>query len=190
MSHQAHPGHPFSGGVFGFPGGEFVVGIDVQALIEKQRAVVENLPTHDCPIVFGGERVEVRLTKLHGGEWSDLVGAHPPRTANESDRFAGFDQNSLPGAYPVGSILFAGEPVDAEQWSEIYGMLDSVARNTLVMGIYKLNLLDPMNQLVALGKVGSGGLSGSPANRESRRVASKGGSQRKSRATSTTKKAD
>lgn len=161
--------------------------VDVQALIEKQRAVVENLPSRECFAVFGGERVEVQITKLRSDAWADLIAAHPPRPGNELDREAGFNQKTLPGGYPVGSLLFGGEPVTVEQWAEIFPLLDTITRNQLVQTIYLLNILDPVRELLALGKVGQGGTSGSPANRESRRAASKGGNQRKSRATTTPK---
>ena len=161
--------------------------VDVQALIEKQRAVVENLPSRECFAVFGGERVAVQVTKLRSDAWADLVAAHSPRPGNDLDREAGFNQKSLPGGYPVGSLLFGGEPVTVEQWAEIFPLLDTITRNQLVQTIYHLNILEPVRELLALGKVGQGGTSGSPANRESRRAASKGGSQRKSRATTTQK---
>lgn len=163
------------------------MGIDVQALIEKQRAVVENLPSDVCGISLGGEHVEVRFTKLRADDWADLMAAHPPRSGSSEDQYAGFNQKSMPGGYPVASLLVGGGPVSAEQWAEIYSLVDSVSRNLMAATIYGLNIAKPMRELLALGKAGQGGTSGSPANRESRRAASKGGSQRKSRATTTQK---
>ena len=189
MSHQAHPGHPFSGGVHGFPGGEFVVGIDVQALIEKQRVVMAERKSQSCGVVFGGELVTVELSKLRSDEWRDLVSKHPPRKGT-TDSDAGFNPLTLPAAFPADSILFGDSVVTAESWENIFSLLEPGAQDEIAGMAYKLHVLDPYLKLVVLGKAALGGRSGSPVNRESRRVASKGGSQRKSRATSTTKKAD
>ena len=165
------------------------MGIDVQALIEKQRAVVAERKSQSCGVEFGGELVTVELSKLRSDEWRDLVSKHPPRKGT-TDADAGFNALTLPPAFPADSILFGDSVVTAESWESIFSLLEPGAQDEIAGIAYKLHVLDPYLKLVVLGKAALGGRSGSPVNRESRRVASKGGSQRKSRATSTTKKAD
>lgn len=160
--------------------------VDVQALIEKQRAVVAERKSAVCRVEFGGAEVTVELAKLKSDEWRDLVSHHPPRKGT-TDTDAGFNPLTLPLAYPAGSILFGGEEVTQESWESIYPLLEPSAQDEVSGIAYKLHVLDPYLRLVVLGKAASGARSGSPASRESRRAASKGGSPRKSRATTTQK---
>lgn len=160
------------------------MGIDIQALIEKQRAITAKRESLACPGVVGGEYVTIELFKLRSDDWRDLVDAHPPRS-DTSD--TAFNQVTLGCAYPAGSVLVGGSEVSQEQWAEIFRELELTEKETIYSILYALHVLEPMKRLVALGKAAQGGLSGSPANRESRRAASKGGSPRKSRATTTLK---
>lgn len=161
--------------------------VDVQALIEKQRAIVAVPKSLDVPVEFADSVVTVEVFKLLGDGWRLLKEAHQPRPGVSSDRDAGFNELTLMPAYPAESLRFGGESVTAEQWTDIYMMLEEPAKNLLAGAAYRLHLLDPINRLAELGKAVSGGRSGSPANRASRRAASKGGSQRKSPATTTLK---
>lgn len=74
-----------------------------------------------------------------------------------------------------------------ESWESIYPLLEPSAQDEVSGIAYKLHVLDPYLKLVVLGKAASGARSGLPASRESHRADSKGGSPRKSRATTTQK---
>lgn len=176
VSHQARPGHPFSGEFMVFPGGEFVVGIDIQAMLEKQRAIVAKRESLACSVEWGGEYVSVELFKLRADEWRDLIDAHPPRP-DTSDTI--FNQTTMGGAYPAGSVLVGGSEVSQDEWAEIFGGLEPMSQENVYAILYALHVLEPMKRLVSLGKAAQGGTSGSPANRASRRAASRGGSRQK-----------
>lgn len=161
--------------------------VDVRALIAKQRAELDAAVPVLVEVELAGEVLTVGVRKLSGDDWQELVSKYPPRTGTTDDR-VGFNQKDLPGGYPIEYLTVASEPIDADTWRDMYAVLTAPGRNALVATMWGENVMEPMKRL-AEGKAMAGGSSGSPANRASRRAASKGGSPRSSRATSTTKKA-
>lgn len=151
---------------------------DVHALIEKQRASLEATEPQVAEIVLGGELVDVSVTKMRGDAWETLAAEHEPRTGTTDARI-GFNAKTLPGDYPVERLLVGGEPIDAATWRSVWESLDPPSRTSVVNIMWGANVLIPMQERIALGKARSGVKSGSPANRASRRAASKGGSPRK-----------
>lgn len=164
--------------------------MSIRDLIEAQRAEIDDLETKIVPVPFGGELVDISVTQIRDDEWLDLVATHPPRSNVEADAFIGFNQKSLAGDYPSGKIRINGETIDDEQWEEIWGLMNLIGKNSVTTALYEINVFKKVQRFKALGKARVGRSSGLPANRASRRAASKGGSPRKSPATSTTKKAD
>ena len=162
--------------------------MDIQALIAAHRAEVESAPSKDVPIPFGGESVTVTVTELRGDAWQDLTAEHPPRAGNTDDEQLGFNPKTLTEAFP--GVRVNGELVDAGTWAEMYSLMDAVSRNAIAGTIWQVHVMDKLSKFAALGKASAARQSVSPANRASRRAASKGGSQPKSRGTSTTKKDD
>jgi len=153
--------------------------MDLKALVAKQRDALADLKTKTVEVVLGGEAVEVVLAKVSPDEWQELAADHPPRKTNTGDHSIGYDQYALPRDYPADRITVGGEAVDQEQWAEIYSVLEAVHRNSIGSLIWGLNVLDVMEELQRLGKAAAGRRSASPANRESRRAASKGASRQK-----------
>lgn len=151
--------------------------MDLKALIEKQRLALEQPKTASAPIVAGGEMLTVSITKIDPNDWQTLVGEHYPRKGVDSDLNVGYDQHSLPRDYPVSRIRVEDEEVDVETWQSLYDVIDSTHKNTIGSTMYGLNVLDAIRELGALGKAKA--RSGSPANRESRRAASKAGNPQK-----------
>jgi len=153
--------------------------MDLKALIAKQREALAEVKTKTLEVVLGGEAVEVVVAKVSPDEWQELASSHPPRRTNTGDHSIGYDQYALPRDYPAGRITVGGEPVDQEEWAEIYSVLEAVHRNSIGSLIWGLNVYDVMQELQRLGKAEAGRQSASPANRESRRAASKAGSRAK-----------
>ncbi|MEV8023399.1 hypothetical protein [Microbacterium sp. NPDC080220] len=161
--------------------------MNVKELIEKQRAEVAQEKTQTAQIVYGGELVEVEVVKLLPDDWQQLVAKCPPRTAHPGDANIGYDQAQLPRLYPADKIRFGGEVIDQDTWEEIWKPMDSVHRNNIGTVIWGLNHYAAVKELRELGKAAAGQPSSSPARSGSRPAASKGGSPRKSRATTTRK---
>lgn len=153
--------------------------MSLKDLIAKQRAEVENLGSDSVKVALGGELVEVVIIKLRPDEWENLTASNPPRAGIDSDRNLGFNQDHLPKDYPPERITVAGEPVDAETWADVWSVLTSVNRKNIGTLIWGINVYSAMVELRELGKAEAGQSSSSPANRESRRAASKAGSRQK-----------
>lgn len=151
--------------------------MDYKALIEKQRAALQEERVVPVPIEFGGETVVVEVVRLMPDDWQQLLADHPPRRTNQGDVNLGFDQDGVFRNYP--KVRIDGEVLPVEDWSEMYGVMLAPARNLVGSSMYGVNHSEPMTKLIALGKAAAGQGSGSPANRESRRAASKAGSPRK-----------
>lgn len=159
----------------------------LQALIAKQRAVLEKPKTAEVNVALAGQLVPVEITKLMPDDWQALVGQNPVRSNVRSDANVGFDQDKLPRAYPADKIKVGGEQVDEETWRAMYAVLDVAHRNAVSTLMWGQNVYEAIMELRDLGKAVAGQSSGSPANRASRRAASKGGSPRKSPSTTTPK---
>ena len=152
---------------------------NLKDLIARQRAEVEAPKSLPVNVALGGELVEVEISRLLPDDWDALVLAHPPRATSRSDAKIGYDQRALPRNYPASHIRVAGEPVDQETWVEVYASLRSVNKNNVGTLMWGLNIFDELKELQALGKAAAGRQSSSPANRESRRAASKAGNRAK-----------
>lgn len=161
--------------------------MNVQELIEKQRAELSQEKAERVEIALGGELVEVKVKKLMPDVWQELVAVHPPRKGATGDANVGYDQGSLPRDYPTTHLLVAGEPVDGETWASLWAVLDSVHRNSVGAVIWGVNYYAAVKELRELGKAAAGQASSSPATSGSRPAASKAGSRRKSPATTTRK---
>jgi hypothetical protein len=162
--------------------------MDLKALIAKQRQELETPKTETLNVVLAGELVEVRITKLMPDDWQQLVATHPPRVGIDSDGNLGFDQATLPRDYLATHIQVAGEDIETETWTEMFGLLDSVHRNNIGTVVWGLNVYAAVKELRELGKARADQESASHGNRASRHAASKAGSPRPSRSTSTTTK--
>ena len=153
--------------------------VDLHALIAKQRDVLAKTKKASVDVVLAGVLVAVEVTKLHPDQWQALVVDHPPRATAAGDAVVGYDEHGLPRDYPAEKISVGGEPVDQETWQEIYAVLEGVHRNNVGNLIWGLNVYQVLQELKTLGKAAAGRRSSSPANRESRRAASKAGSRAK-----------
>lgn len=161
--------------------------MSLQDLINKQRAELAQDKTGDVEIVLGGELVQVTVTKLMPDEWQQLVAVHPPRPTATGDANIGYDQAALPRDYPADRITVAGENVDTATWQELWSVLETAHRNNVGTLMWGLNHYAAIKELRELGKAAAGQPSSSPAPSGSRPAASKAGSPRKSRATTTRK---
>lgn len=150
--------------------------MDIAALIEKQRAALDNRPTVDVPVVMAGEVVTVTFAKADQTEWEDLTLAHPARLGT-SDVNIGYDQRAVAAAYP--RVVIDGDPVEAEQWAEFYRLLVVTHRKNVATALWGLNVYDDIVEAQNLGKAVAAKSPRSPGNRASRRAGSKAASPQK-----------
>jgi hypothetical protein len=161
--------------------------MDIQALIEKQRTILETPKSESQPVLYGGEKITVEIIELLPDDWQQLVWENPARAGIKADSNVGFNQDLLPRRYPASRVRVGGEEVDQETWATVYAGLKSAHRNIVTTLIWGVNVYDAMLELAALGKAEADRESASQGNRASRRAGSKGGNPPKSRSTSTPK---
>lgn len=147
--------------------------------IAAARVALEDAPTDEVGVVFNGKLRNVVVTKLLPDDWQQLVAENQPRTGHQSDNGLGYNQNELPRSYPVERIKIDGEQVDAETWREFFEIIEPVDKNNVNTLMWGLNVFEAVKRLQELGKVVAGQPLSSPANRASRRVASRAGNQQK-----------
>jgi hypothetical protein len=155
------------------------MGIDLESLIEQQRASLENPPEVDIPVVLAGQRLTVTVMKARPDDYQALIEECPPRKGVTEDANIGYNQTLLPRQYPVERLRVAGEAVSREAWANLFSVVDVAYKTNLHTAMFQLNMMDTLTELQRLGKAEAGQSSNSPANRESRRAASKGGSREK-----------
>lgn len=130
--------------------------MNIQEKIAAQRALVENPPTFALNVMLGGERTVVEFTKLRGDEWQLIARMNPPRVGVQGDKDMDVNLDTLPADYPVAKITVDGEPVDEATWREMYALLDSFHKQNVAVGIWELNILSGVLELVAAGKAVAG----------------------------------
>lgn len=147
--------------------------VDLDALIEKQRAEQQKTKTAEVGVALGGEIVTVVVKRLLPDDWQQLTLRFPKPGA-------AYDKTKLPPEYPASHITLGGGDVTAEKWRAVWAVLEVPAREVVDAIMWGLNYYDAYKELEALGKAEAARRSNLPANRASRRAASKGGSRQKS----------
>lgn len=134
--------------------------MDIKALIAKQRAELDVKKVVPVQVVLGGEKVTVEVGKLTPDVWDDLVSTCPPRPGVEGDAMVGYNPKRLASLYP--DISINGEPLSADDWADMYSVLDSAWRNNIEVTIWGVNVNESLQELRRLGKARSGKDSTSP----------------------------
>ncbi len=135
---------------------------DYKALIEKQRAKLEEVRQESIDVALGGEVVSLTVRKLHPDVWDALVGGNSPRRTVESDALVGYNPKAVAKAYP--HVSADGEELDAATWADMYSVLESTWKNNVEVLIWGLNVNEALKELRELGKARAGRKSPSPAN--------------------------
>lgn len=152
---------------------------ELEELIERQRVALESPRFHEITVVVAGVRKTVRVSKLRPDDWQQLVRSCPPSPGYKPDESIGYNQDALPRAYPVERLLVDGEAVSQDLWAALFSVVDSSHKNNLHTAMWDLNVMSSLTELKELGKAEAGQSSSLPANRESRRAASKAASRQK-----------
>lgn len=162
---------------------------DLAADIAAARAALETPEKQTLQVVLARKLRTIEFTKLRPDEWQLLTSMHSPRPGVDRDKNLGANYDALPRDYPASQVTIDGETVDQQTWQDVFGLLDSVHRNNVATVLWGLNVYNAIKQLQDLGKAVAGQSNDSPAKSGARRAGSTAASPRKSRGTTTTRKA-
>ena len=149
---------------------------DIKADIAAERAKLENAEPVAFEIAVGGKKRKLAVTRVPPADWANLTVMHRPRP-DTVDEGVGYNQETLPPAYPTSRITIDGETVDQDTWRDLYGALVSPHRERVGTAIWGVNVYAGIEEFRALGKATAGKPSSSPASKESPPVDSSAGNQ-------------
>ena len=142
--------------------------MDIDALIARQKAALDNVKPVDQDVLLGDEAVTVRLWPLTGPAWRDLVATHPWREGAQFDQQLGYNLDGVVRDYPKVYLVVDGEPVNVtDRWADLFEVLSGADIKNLGFAVWGLNEFDPADRLVKAGKASAGGRrkkQNSPAN--------------------------
>lgn len=142
--------------------------------IAAAKAEIESAEPLTVPVYVGGELVEVSFRPVEGHVWADLVASSPPRPGSTLDGNVGYNSDAVARRYPLSLVLVDGEPVSAEDWSDLHDVIPSPSVKLIAAGLWGLNQNDPAKRIAELGKARAGAQPKkrrSPANSGSRKSA-------------------
>lgn len=149
--------------------------MNVDDLIDKAQQIASDAAPETRNVILGGEWVSVRLTKLRGDQWRDLIAQHPPR-AGFMDQNLGYNLDAVTAAYPRVAIVHDGEVDDLRRtdeegtvyvWPRIAQALEAPALETIGQALFEMHQLNPLQEMIAAGKASRGGRVTKPRSPES-----------------------
>lgn len=140
--------------------------MSVQDLIAEARKAAQTVVTDKASVVVGDAVVELTFEKVLGAKWSELTASHGPRQGSERDTKFGYNLDAVSENYPNARIRVGEETPTADEWTELFRLLDAPYRETVALKLWQLNQFGPAKRILELGKASSGG--GSKKNRPSR----------------------
>lgn len=112
-------------------------------------------------ILVGDQFVTIEFSRLEPTVWIDLKATNPPRSNAPHDALFGCNPTSLAkAAAPLCSSTGIGderEPITADQWSDIFTLLDAPAIEVIATFLWGLNEFEPLQRIVAAKKALRGG---------------------------------
>lgn len=142
--------------------------MDLDALIAKGRAALENVQPVDQDVMIGDELVTVRFWPMTGGEWRAFTAAHAPRAKSVFDQNAGYNVDAAVRGYPK-TYLVQGDdvvnvavPADPEKpdhlrWHDIYDLLSGPDMKNLAIALWGINEFEHQKRFAQAGKASAGG---------------------------------
>lgn len=121
---------------------------DFTALLEKQREIVMNR-WETVDVALAGETLQVSVGRLFGFEWLNLTDVLLPKTP--ADRNLGYDSAKLPRAYPAQRLKLNDEPTNADQWAQVWDLLEPEDRKSIGAVMWFLNVGEPDQVRASLG---------------------------------------
>lgn len=132
--------------------------VDVDALIKKARDHFDTVKPVDQDVMFGDEKVTVRLWPVPGPAWRDLTAKHPWREGSTFDQALGYDLDGVLREYPRVYLVAGDEVTDvADRWADLCEALSGPDLKNLAFAVWGLNDYDPAQRLAAAGKASKAG---------------------------------
>lgn len=135
--------------------------LDLDALISEARSAFDESEPVTQDVLLGDKAVGVRVWPLDGGEWRDLIAAHPPRPGAAQDAQAGYNVDSVVAVYPRVALV-DGDDVDdmmrvvdgkaVSRWPDVCATLYGSDRRNLAAAVWGINEYTPAEALAAAGK--------------------------------------
>jgi len=105
---------------------------------------------------FEDTLVDLKFTRLKGGDWNDLTVTNPPRLNSIPDtQFFGYNIHAVArAAAPLSGVLVADgeeQPLSEAQWADLFELIDGKGHEEIADAIYQLNEGDS-KRAVDLGK--------------------------------------
>lgn len=143
------------------------MGIDVKALIEKQKHALDSVEPVDQEVLLGGQIVTVRIWPVSGGVWDELTSSNPARTVEDAegnrvpvkyDLDLGYNLSGVVRSYPRLYLVDGDEvtPIVGEQWAEVYDVLSGPDKKALGYAVWGKNEFEPTQMKLAAGKASAG----------------------------------
>lgn len=135
---------------------------DVDELVAKAKARVENADPVSKFVTLGDEMVEVRYTPIRGDQWRALKAQHLPRPGSFMDQNLGYNIDEAVRGYP-GFTIVRGDEVDELRrfredqkwhyiWPEIFEALEDPAIEILAQSLWETHENEPLQRMVTAGK--------------------------------------
>lgn len=152
------------------------------------RSIVDRM--HAIEDEMRDSTVTLRFRALPRREWFKMLTEHPPRDGNQFDKALGLNQESFfEAAVPMSLV----EPeLDKSDLSELLDMLSGAQYQAITNAIWEINASEvsvPFSPTASRMTASSDATSRRPSGQGSRSAAGTAGSRKKSRSTSTTRKA-
>lgn len=132
--------------------------LDIKALVEKQKQLLDTVEPVTQDVVLGDQVVGVRFWPVSGSVWEELTAKNTPRQGVEHDMALGYNLSGVVRDYPRTYLVDGDDvqPVTGEQWSEVYDVLSGPDKKNLGFAVWGLNEYDPAQKLVTAGKSSAG----------------------------------
>jgi hypothetical protein len=114
----------------------------------------------DVDVVVGDDLVTVRVPRLSGPEWVDLIATHPARKGSNVDGAVGYNIHAVTQAALVlrGAVIEDDSPValSDSEWADLFSVLSGVDIEAVGAEVWSLNDLQARQHKAALKKARSG----------------------------------
>lgn len=140
--------------------------LDLDALLARAKAMVEDAEPELVPVVLAGKQIGVRFVPVSGADWRDLALKHPPRSDVARDLNVGYNIDALVADYPH-VVLVDGETVedmireDAEgksysKWPAVWAALTANGRKDVSAALWAAHERTPERLVADAGKASPG----------------------------------
>lgn len=140
--------------------------MDLEALLAKADAILEEMEPELVPVVLAGRQIGVRFLPLSGADWRDLVLKYPARKDVAQDLNLGYNVDAAVAAYPHVALVDGDEVDDmvrddtegnpVSKWPAVWARLSATGRKDVAAAMWAAHERTPERLVDAAGKASSG----------------------------------